>query len=93
MDKIVQQKSNNSSGKHSKEVEEVMNLPDCMDKKKGQSGSQMKTNQEIILEMQNKKKDALSKVNSKYVSEMAHKSAEELHGMKMVIPRDDEQIA
>ena len=38
----------------------------------------MKSNQEILAEAQ-RKRDALSRVNNKYASEMANKGAEELH--------------
>ena len=67
-----------------------MNLPDSMDKKKGSNGHQMKTNQDMLMEMQQKKKEALSKVNSKFSNgnEIANKSAEELNQMKLMVPKE-----
>jgi hypothetical protein len=42
-----------------------MNLPDYIDKRKNASNHQMKSNQDLISEMQ-RKKDVLNRVNNKY---------------------------
>jgi len=55
-----------------------MNLPDDIGKKKALNGYQMKSNQEMIAEVQ-KKKDVLNRVNNKYAYDISNKSAEELH--------------
>lgn len=60
------------------EIQEVINLPDDIGKKKALNGYQMKSNQEIIAEVQ-KKKDVLNRVNNKYAYDISNKSAEELH--------------
>ena len=81
-------KSNSKASK--KEIEEVLNLPDNLGagkKKDGYSGPNL--NDELLKEF-NKKK-VLKNLNEKIMSdEHARKPASELHGDRMIVPRDEQ---
>lgn len=64
-----------------------MNLPDNLGgKKKGDGGSGVRLNEEIINDM--KKKNLLNRINTKFspAEQISQKPAHELHGMKLMVP-------